>query len=147
MSGQGPDAPADRPVYMDRTTLAMASTILVVTSFAGLVFAPPGIILGPVIDKFITPHLLAKRGYVSPGPPLWSVAVGGLSYLFSLAAGVDDAAARDQALLSAIASGFGAVILGLIAVRGPLRRMGLIGIALGVGAVAFAIILHAQASP
>ena len=69
-----------------------------------------------------------------------------MSYLFSLAAGVDDAAARDQALLSAIASGFGAVILGLIAVRGPLRRMGLIGIALGVGAVAFAIVLHAQAS-
>ena len=131
---------------MDRTTLAIASTILVVTSFAGLVFAPPGIILGPVIDKFITPHLLAKRGYVSPGPPLWSVAVGGLSYLFSLGGRRRRRRGARPGAASAIASGFGAVILGLIAVRGPLRRMGLIGIALGVGAVAFAIVLHAQAS-
>ncbi len=136
----------DRPTYIDRTTLGIASAILIVTSFLGLLFAPPGIIIGPVIDKFITPHLLAKRGYVSPGPPLWSVAVGGLSFLPALAAGVDDPAARDQALLAAVASGFGAVILGVIAVRGPLRRMGVIGIALGVAAVAFAVVLHAQAS-
>ena len=131
---------------MDRTTLAIASTILVVTSFVGLVFAPPGIILGPVIDKFITPHLLAKRGYVSPGPPLWSVAVGGLSTCPRWRPASTTPRRATRRCCAAIASGFGAVILGAVAVRGPLRRMGLIGIALGVGAVAFAIVLHAQAS-
>jgi hypothetical protein len=139
---------SDRPTYLSRSTLAIASAILVVTSFLGVLFAPPGIIIGPVIDKFITPHLLAKRNYVSPGPPLWAVAVGGLAFLPALAAGATSAsqAARDQALLSAVAAGFGAVILGIIAVRGPLRRMGLIGIALGVAAVAFAVVLHANAA-
>jgi hypothetical protein len=136
----------DRPTYISRSTLGIASAILVVTSFLGLLFAPPGIIIGPVIDKFLTPHLLAKRGYESPGPPLWAVAIGGLSFLPALAAGADDPASRDFALLTAVASGFGAVILGLIAVRGPLRRMGLIGIALGVAAVVCAIAVHADAS-
>jgi len=71
-------SPGDRPVYLTRTTLGIASAILVVTSFIGLLYAPPGVIIGPVIDRFITPHLLKRRGYVSPGPPLWAVAVGGL---------------------------------------------------------------------
>jgi hypothetical protein len=129
---------------MSRSTLGIASAILVVTSFLGMIFVPPGIIIGPVIDKFITPHLLAKRGYESPGPPLWSVAVGGLSFLPALAAGSGTTQnARDQALLFALVSGLGAVVLGVAALRGPLRRMGLIGIALGVGAVAFAIVVHA----
>ena len=138
----------ERPTYIARSTLGIASAILVVTSFLGLLFAPPGIIIGPVIDKFLTPHLLAKRNYQSPGPPLWAVAVGGLSFLPALAAGATNAtqSARDLALLSTVASGLGAVILGIIAVRGPLRRMGLIGIALGVAAVAFGIVLHGSAS-
>jgi hypothetical protein len=140
-------SPGDRPVYLTRTTLGIASAILVLTSFIGLLYAPPGVIIGPVIDRFITPHLLKRRGYVSPGPPLWAVAVGGLSFLPALAAGAGATQAdRDFALLTAVATGFGAVILGLIAIRGPLRRMGLIGIVLGVAAVAFAIVVHASAS-
>jgi hypothetical protein len=136
----------DRPTYISRSTLAIASAILVVTSFLGMIFVPPGIIIGPVIDKFITPHVLAKRGYESPGAPLWSVAIGGLSFLPALAAGAATPSARDQALLFAIVSGLGAVVLGVAALRGPLRRMGLIGIALGLGAAVFAIAVHGAAS-
>jgi hypothetical protein len=142
-----PDRQPDRPTYIDRTTLAIASTILIVTSLLGLIFVPPGIIIGPVLDKFITPHLLRRRGYESPGPPLWAVALGAIGFLPALAVGAaTTTSARDQALVVAVGVGFGAVLLGAVAMRGPLRRMGLIGVALGVGSVALAIVFHAQSS-
>src|SRR4051794_41304034 len=110
----------------------MASAILVVTSLLGLIFVPPGIIIGPVLDKFITPHLLARRGYVSPGPPLWAVAIGAIGFLPAVAVGAaTTTAARDQALVVAVAGGLGAVPLGAVAVRGPLRPMGPIGVGPG----------------
>src|SRR4051794_41460548 len=84
----------------------MASAILVVTSLLGLIFVPPGIIIGPVLDKFITPHLLARRGYVSPGPPLWAVAIGAIGFLPAVAVGAaTTTAARDPALEGAGAGG------------------------------------------
>ena len=136
-----------RPTYIDRTTLAIASTILVVTSLIGLIFVPPGIIIGPVLDKFITPHLLRRRGYESPGPPLWAVAMGAIAFLPAVAVGAaTTTSARDQALVVAVAVGFGAVLLGAVAMRGPLRRMGMIGIALGVASVILAIAFHAQST-
>ena len=138
---------SERPNYIRRSTLGIASAILVITSFLGMIFVPPGIIIGPVIDKFITPHLLAKRGYESPGAPLWSVAVGGLSFLPALAAGAATTpSGRDQALLFALVSGLGAVVLGVAALRGPLRRMCIIGIGLGLGAAVFAVVVHASAA-
>jgi hypothetical protein len=138
---------SERPQPIDRLTLGMASAILVVTSLLGLIFVPPGIIIGPVLDKFITPHLLARRGYVSPGPPLWAVAIGAIGFLPAVAVGAaTTTAARDQALVVAVAVGFGAVLLGAVAMRGPLRRMGLIGIALGVACVGLAIAFHVQSS-
>ena len=132
---------------IDRSTLGIASAILVLTTLAGmLVAAPPGIILGPVVDKFLTPHLLSKRGYVSPGPPLWSVAVGGLALLPALASGSPSEATRDMALVTAVSAGLGAIILGVFALRGRVPRMGAIGIGFGISAVLVSIVLHGAAS-
>ena len=60
---------------IDRRTLAIASSILVITTTIGLLaIGPVGIIAGPVIDRFATPRFLASRNYKSPGAPLWSAA-------------------------------------------------------------------------
>ena len=53
---------------IDRRTLAMASAILVVTTTFGLLAVGPlGVILGPLIDHFLTPRILASREVQEPG--------------------------------------------------------------------------------
>jgi hypothetical protein len=132
---------------IDRRTLAMASAILVITTTIGLlVIGPVGIVAGPVIDRFGTPRILSRRKYKSPGAPLWSAAIGGVAMIPAIAAGSDTATARDVAVLSAISAAMGAIILGIIALRTPLAKLGAIGIGLGVAAVVVSLTLASQAS-
>jgi hypothetical protein len=132
---------------IDRRTLAMASAILVITTTIGLlVIGPVGIVAGPVIDRFGTPRILSRRKYKSPGAPLWSAAIGGVAMIPAIAAGSDTANARDVAVLSAISAAMGAIILGIIALRTPLAKLGAIGIGLGVAAVVVSLTLASQAS-
>jgi len=132
---------------LDRRTLAIASAILVITTMAGLLaVGPVGIIIGPLIDRFVTPRLLARRNYKSPGAPLWSAAIGGIAMIPALASGSDVADTRDVAVLSALSAALGAVILGILALRTPLAKLGAIGIGLGFAAAVVAIALASQAS-
>jgi hypothetical protein len=132
---------------IDRRTLAIASAILVIaTTFGLLTIGPVGIIAGPVIDRFATPRMLSRRGYKSPGAPLWSAAIGGVAMIPAIAAGSSSANARDIAVLSAISAALGAIILGVIALRTPLARLGAIGIGLGIAAIVVALALSSQAS-
>jgi hypothetical protein len=132
---------------LDRRTLAIASAILVITTMAGLLaVGPVGIIIGPVVDRFATPRLLARRNYKSPGAPLWSAAIGGIAMIPALAAGSDVPGTRDVAVLSALSAALGAVILGILALRTPLAKLGAIGIGLGFAAAVVAIALASQAS-
>jgi len=131
---------------IDRRTLAIASSILVITTTMGLlVIGPVGIMVGPVLDRFVTPRLLASRNYKSPGAPLWSAAIGGIAMIPAIAAGSDVPSDRDIAVLSALSAALGAVILGAIALRTPLAKLGAIGIGLGVAAAVVAIALASQA--
>jgi hypothetical protein len=131
---------------LDRRTLAMASAILIITTTAGLLtVGPVGIIIGPVVDRFVTPRILSRRNYRSPGAPLWSAAIGGIALIPAIASGADVAADRDIAVLSAVSAALGAIILGLIALRTPLAKLGAIGIGLGVAAAAVALTLASQA--
>jgi hypothetical protein len=132
---------------IDRRTLAMASAILVVTTTIGLlVIGPVGIIAGPVIDRFGTPRILSRRNYKSPGAPLWSAAIGGVAMIPAIASGSNSASARDIAVLSAVSAAIGAIILGIIALRTPLARLGAIGIGLGIAAIVVAVALQSQAT-
>ncbi len=132
---------------LDRRTLAMASAILVITTTAGLLLVGPvGILIGPVIDRFATPRILARRNYKSPGAPLWSAAIGGIALIPALAAGSEIANDRAIAVLSALSAALGAVILGILALRTPLAKLGAIGIGLGFAAAVVAIALASQAS-
>jgi hypothetical protein len=132
---------------LDRRTLAMASAILVITTTIGLlVIGPVGIIAGPVIDRFGTPRILSRRKYQSPGAPLWSAAIGGVAMIPAIAAGSGTANARDVAVLSAVSAAIGAIILGVIALRTPLAKLGAIGIGLGVAAVIVSLTLASQAN-
>ena len=132
---------------IDRRTLAIASAILVVTTtVALLVIGPFGIIAGPVVDRFGTPRILSRRGYKSPGAPLWSAAIGGVAMIPAIASGADSADARGVAVLSALAAALGAIILGVAALRTPLARLGAIGIGLGVAAAVVAIALASHAA-
>ena len=132
---------------IDRRTLAIASSILVITTTIGLLaIGPVGIIAGPVIDRFATPRFLASRNYKSPGAPLWSAAIGGIAMIPAIAAGSAIAGDRDIAVLSALSAALGAVILGVIALRTPLAKLGAIGIGLGFAAAVVAIALASQAS-
>jgi hypothetical protein len=130
---------------IDRRTLAIASAILVITTTIGLLaIGPVGIIAGPVIDRFGTPRLLARRGYTSPGAPLWSAAIGGVAMIPAIASG--GAGGHSIAVLSALSAAMGAVILGAIALRTPLAKLGAIGIGLGVAAAVVSLTLASQAS-
>lgn len=132
---------------LDRRTLAIASSVLVMVTALGLfAIGPAGIIAGPVVDRFATQRLLAKRGYKSPGAPLWSAAIGGIAMIPALAAGSEDPGARDIALLSALSAALGAIVLGLLALRSPLAKLGAIGIGLGFAAAVVSITLASQAS-
>ncbi len=132
---------------LDRRTLAMASAILVVTTMAGLLaVGPVGILIGPLIDRFVTPRLLARREYKSPGAPLWSAAIGGVALIPALAAGSDVPETRDVAVLSALSAALGAAILGVLALRTPLAKLGAIGIGLAFAAAVVAIALASQAT-
>ena len=94
---------------IDRRTLAIASAILViVTTFGLLVIGPVGILAGPLVDRFGTQRLLARRNYKSPGAPLWSAAIGGVAMIPAIASGAEAADDRHVAVLSAVAAGVGA---------------------------------------
>ncbi len=64
----------------------------------------------------------------------------------ALAAGSDVPGTRDVAVLSALSAALGAVILGILALRTPLAKLGAIGIGLGFAAAVVAIALASQAS-
>jgi hypothetical protein len=132
---------------IDRRTLAMASAILVITTTIGLFAAGPfGILLGPLVDNFLTPRVLASRKYKSPGAPLWSAAVGAVAMLPAIRSGSSAEDVRNFFVPRAIGAAFGAVILGVIALRTPLAKLGAIGIGLGVAAAVVTIALASQAS-
>ena len=132
---------------IDRRTLAMASAILVVTTTFGLLAAGPlGVLLGPLIDHFLTPRILASRKYKSPGAPLWSAAIGAVAMLPALRSGSSSEDVRNFFAPRAIGAAFGAIILGVIALRTPLAKLGAIGIGLGFAAGAVTIALLAQAT-
>jgi hypothetical protein len=125
---------------INRRTLGIAATILVLTTTAGLlVIGPVGIIAGPVVDRFGTQRFLP--GYRSPGAPLWSAAIGGVAMIPAIASGGD---AQSVAVLSALSAAMGAIILGVIALRTPLARLGAIGIGLGVAAAVVSLTLASQ---
>ncbi len=133
--------------YLDRRTVAVAAAILIVTTtFGMLLLGPPGLVLGPLVDRFATTRLLASRGYASPGAPLWSAVIGGVALLPAMAVSNAEAATRDQAVYFAVMAAFGAVILGLIGLRSPHARLGAIGIGLGIAAAVVALALHGRAS-
>ncbi|MDX6377315.1 MAG: hypothetical protein QOE98_1618, partial [Gaiellaceae bacterium] len=73
-------------------------------------------------------------------------AIGGVAMIPAIAAGSDIASARDVAVLSAISAAMGAIILGIIALRTPLAKLGAIGIGLGVAAVVVSLTLASQAT-
>jgi hypothetical protein len=130
---------------IDRRTLGYAITILVVTTTFGLYALPPiGVVLGPLIDYFLTPRILARRGYKSPGAPLWAATVGGVAMLPAIRAGTGTDDVRDFQLYIALAAAFGALLLGVVALRTPLAKLGAIGIGLAFAAGVVAVTLHSQ---
>jgi hypothetical protein len=130
---------------IDRRTLGYAVSILVVTTALGLSVGPLGLILGPLIDYFLTPRILARRGYKSPGAPLWSASIGAVAIIPALRSGNIDEAVRDFQFATALAASFGALLLGVVALRTPLAKLGAIGIGLAFAATVVAVTLHSQA--
>jgi hypothetical protein len=132
---------------LDRRTVAIAAAILIVTTTAGMfTLGSVGLVVGPLVDRFITTRLLASRGYASPGPPLWSAVVGGVALLPAMAAGDADPQTRDQAIFLALSAALGAIVLGAFGIRSPHARLGAIGIGLGIAAFVVAVTLHGRAA-
>ena len=72
----------------ERLTMLAAGTLCALVSLAGIIaLSSPGIVLGPVIDRFISPRLFAAMGrsYTSPGAPLWAASFAGLALIAATA--------------------------------------------------------------
>ena len=126
------------PFATDFGTLAFAAALCVGGIFGGLaVAAAPGVILGPLVDAFLSPRLMSRFGktYRSPGAPMWSLGFGLASLLPTVSLVSRD---PDRALVIGLVLGLPAIVLALLSIRRPGARLGLYGAALGTIAIAIA---------
>lgn len=135
---------------LPRSALVASISLQLVAMILGVLFiGTAGVIFGPLCELLIAPRALSRNGvvYQSLGAPIWSLALGclvpfALVLVLAAPAPAEDESGRQaaEAWILLMSIGGPAVALGLLGLRRTYGRLAMIGLALGLVALAAGVI-------